>query len=226
MIDKLKIFGERHTATNAIRNMVSNCFDLQVMNFEYLGWKHRRAPKPAEWKKYPVASTLFVITARNPYTWLKAMHRRPYTPHQPDLPTLAFRHFLKYPLEDYENVIQMWNEKNARYLDFIEQVPNATLIRTEDFSVDQSRAFDKVSSFGIEGNFSEFSGYSDGMNNAQEAQNDRIEREVLTLPQIPDEVVGIINEELDYDVMSALGYQKVGKCDGMSRARVLALDPC
>lgn len=217
LIDKIKVFGERHTASNAIAWMLLKSFDVPLAGFDYLGWKHRRAPQPAEWKKYPVSSTLFVITARNPYTWLKAMHRRPYTPHQPDLPTLAFRNFLKFPLEDYENVIQMWNEKNAGYLNFIDSVPNATLIRIEDFSTAQKQVYEQIERIGLVGEFQEFTGYSDGMALNQAPQAEKIEREVLTLPQIPDEVVSLINDELDYDIMTKLGYMKVGQCDGASK---------
>lgn len=217
MISKIKIFGERHTATNAIRNMIMTSFNVQVVGFDYLGWKHRRAPKPSEWKKYPVASTLFIITVRNPYTWLKAMHRQPYAPHQPDLPTLAFRNFIKFPLEDYENVIQMWNEKNKKYLEFITQVPNAVLVRTEDFSVDQETLFDELHQHDLKGTFTPYFGYSDGMVHNQQPRNDKIKREVLTLPLIPDQVVESINDELDYDLMAKLGYQKVGACDGKTQ---------
>ena len=64
--------------------------------------------------KFNLVDNLFLITFRNPYSWLKAMHRETYNYNYPQIRELDFLSFLQIPFEDYENVIKMWNQKNQR----------------------------------------------------------------------------------------------------------------
>ena len=111
-----KVFGERHTGTNAISSFLEKNFNLENKYYEYLGWKHRLAPSHEELKKFNLVDNLFLITFRNPYSWLKAMHKEPYNYNYPQIRELDFLSFLQIPFEDYENVIKMWNQKNHSYL--------------------------------------------------------------------------------------------------------------
>ena len=128
-----KVFGERHTGTNAISSFLEINFNLENKYYEYLGWKHRLAPSHEELKKFNLVDNLFLITFRNPYSWLKAMHKEPYNYNYPQIRELDFLSFLQIPFEDYENVIKMWNQKNQSYLNMKSHLPNSIYIKIESF---------------------------------------------------------------------------------------------
>jgi len=66
VIDSIKVFGERHSGTNAIGYFSGKNFNLQFKHYNFLGWKHRLAPEQAEWSKFDVESCLFIFCLRNP----------------------------------------------------------------------------------------------------------------------------------------------------------------
>ncbi|OKH19072.1 hypothetical protein [[Limnothrix rosea] IAM M-220] len=137
-ITQFKIFGERHTATNIIAKLIIQNFNLDYRYYDFLGWKHRKAPSVKELQSEPlVLNTLFLITVRHPYEWAAAMHRRPYCDYDALIHRYGFKDFLKYPIEDYANVLDMWNQKYASYQKFMELVPYGMIIRYEDFKQDQ-----------------------------------------------------------------------------------------
>ena len=144
-INSIKVFGERHSGTNAIGYFVSENFNLKSQNYDFLGWKHRLAPKKAEWIKFGVENCLFIFCIRNPYSWLISMHREPYYEHYPKIKDLPFREFIKFSIEDYENCIEMWNQKNHSYFLMAEEVPNALVINVEDFHDDQFKFHNIIS---------------------------------------------------------------------------------
>ena len=91
MIDSIKVFGERHSGTNAIGYFAGKNFDLQFKHYNFLGWKHRLAPEQEEWSKFDVESCLFIFCLRNPYSWLQAMHKEPYYEHYPKIKELSLK---------------------------------------------------------------------------------------------------------------------------------------
>ena len=116
MIKTLKLFGERHSGTNAVALFIVRNFRLSYKAFD-LGWKHRLAPNPREYENR-TESTLFAFSFRNPYSWIKSMHRHSYEEHKMAgyLKKLSFDDFLRYPFIDYENIITTWNIKNNSYI--------------------------------------------------------------------------------------------------------------
>ena len=66
-INSIKVFGERHCGTNAIGYFAGKNFKLEFQHYDFLGWKHRLAPKKDEWSKFNVQSCLFIFCMRNPY---------------------------------------------------------------------------------------------------------------------------------------------------------------
>jgi len=213
-ISAIKVFGERHTATNAVSRFILENWEVDWRGFEYLGWKHRIAPRAAEWQKKAVDDVLFVVMVRNPYTWLKAMHRRPYTPHQPGLVTMDFSDFVQFPIEDYENACCLWNYKNRQFLNFLTEVPNCVMLRIEDFVVSQKSAFEKLRPFFEGGEFKPFDKYADGFNHEGALDRSKLVKEVLHLPEIDTKLNEIINSFIDYDVLRNLGYYKEAYCRG------------
>jgi len=138
-IDSIKVFGERHSGTNAIDYFSGKNFNLKFQHYDFLGWKHRLAPKKEEWSKFEVENCLFIFCIRNPYSWIQAMHREPYYDHYPKIKDLSLESFVQFSIEDYENCIVMWNQKNDSYLRMSEEVPNSIIINVEDFHADQKK---------------------------------------------------------------------------------------
>ena len=138
-INSIKVFGERHSGTNAIGYFAGKNFNLKFQHYDFLGWKHRLAPKKEEWSKFEVENCLFIFCIRNPYSWIQAMHREPYYDHYPKIKDLSLESFVQFSIEDYENCIVMWNQKNDSYLRMSEEVPNSIIINVEDFHADQKK---------------------------------------------------------------------------------------
>lgn len=205
---KVKIFGERHTATNALHYFIEQNFGISSSYYDVLGWKHRRAPKKEEWSKVDYKNTLFIFTFRNPYTWLKAMHRQPYYYHQPQLHLQSFEEFIVAPVEDYENTIKMWNEKNDSYLNMACEVPHKLCINMEVFKDSQSIIHRKLKKWlkPIR-TFTPFNRYITGSGFKDDNTYDRNN----CFPYVSDEVYSIINANLNKSLVEELHYDIVNR---------------
>ena len=204
-----KVFGERHTGTNAISSFLEKNFNLENKYYEYLGWKHRLAPSSEELKKFNLVDNLFLITFRNPYSWLKAMHREPYNYNYPQIRELDFLSFLQIPFEDYENVIKMWNQKNQSYLNMKSYLPNSIYIKIESFNKNQEFFFDEViKKIGDSSNYNfieekrYLSGYS--------VSNKNVKRS-LSMPNLKNEELEVIDSYIDKNILKEIGYSEPNK---------------
>ena len=203
-IDSIKIFGERHTGTNAINLFIRENFDLTFKYYDFLGWKHRLAPKKSEWVKHNTANTLFIFLFRNPYTWLRSMYKEPYYHHYLKINDRPFEEFLKFSIEDYENSICLWNQKNESYLRMSKEVKHSLNIRIEDFRLDQvsvhslvAKAVDQNSSTVVE-----LAGYISGRG-IEENQSIDLS---LAVPELTKSEKDLINSYLSPSIMRRIGY--------------------
>lgn len=203
IVQSFKIFGERHTGTNALSSFIIENFNIKFLYYDYLGWKHRLAPNETEIQKFATQETIFLFTFRNPYSWLKAMHRDPYYYHYPKITELNFFEFVQFQIEDYENLIMLWNQKNLSYLEMINKVPISMLVKVEDFHNDQQSYFDKISSkIEFNGNFIPMERYLNGRGQS----SDKSVTESLSVPNLSSEEIEVINRYLDKDLMKELNY--------------------
>tara|TARA_Y200000002_G_scaffold381384_1_gene395288 strand:- start:337 stop:963 length:627 start_codon:yes stop_codon:yes gene_type:complete len=203
IVQSFKIFGERHTGTNALSSFIIENFNIKFLYYDYLGWKHRLAPNETEIQKFATQETIFLFTFRNPYSWLKAMHRDPYYYHYPKITELNFFEFVQFQIEDYENLIMLWNQKNSSYLEMINKVPISMLVKVEDFHNDQQSYFNKISSkIEFNGNFIPMDRYLNGRGQS----SDKSVTESLTIPNLSREEIEVINRYLDKDLMKELNY--------------------
>jgi hypothetical protein len=203
IVQSFKIFGERHTGTNALSSFIIENFNIKFLYYDYLGWKHRLAPNETEIQKFATQETIFLFTFRNPYSWLKAMHRDPYYYHYPKITELNFFEFVQFQIEDYENLIMLWNQKNLSYLEMINKVPISMLVKVEDFHNDQQSYFNKISSkIEFNGNFIPMERYLNGRGQS----SDKSVTESLTIPSLSREEIEVINHYLDKDLMKVLNY--------------------
>ena len=198
-----KIFGERHTGTNALSSFIIENFNIKFLYYDYLGWKHRLAPNETEIQKFATQETIFLFTFRNPYSWLKAMHRDPYYYHYPKITELNFFEFVQFQIEDYENLIMLWNQKNSSYLEMINKVPISMLVKVEDFHNDQQSYFNKIKKkIEFNGNFIPMDRYLNGRGQS----SDKSVTESLSVPNLSGEEIEVINHYLDKDLMKELNY--------------------
>lgn len=203
IVQSFKIFGERHTGTNALSSFIIENFNIKFLYYDYLGWKHRLAPNETEIQKFATQETIFLFTFRNPYSWLKAMHRDPYYYHYPKITELNFFEFVQFQIEDYENLIMLWNQKNLSYLEMINKVPISMLVKVEDFHNDQQSYFNKISSkIEFNGNFIPMERYLNGRGQS----SDKSVTESLSIPNLSSEEIEVINHYLDKDLMKELNY--------------------
>ena len=201
-----KIFGERHTGTNAITSFLERNFNLERKEYEYLGWKHRLVPDLKEMSKNKIESNIFVITLRNPYSWFHAMHRNPYSNRDPSMKELKFTDFLEYPFEDYENLIVMWNKKTKAYIEFINNFSNAVAIKIEVFNHNQERFYKKLlNEFElnkVSNNFVKEERYLGG-------DGEKLKYNInksLIVPDYSARELSIINKYIDKNILNDAGY--------------------
>ena len=203
-IDSVKIFGERHTGTNALSLFIRENFDLKFKYYEFLGWKHRLAPKEVEWIKYDTNNILFIFLFRNPYTWLNSMYKEPYYHHYLKINDRSFEEFIKFSIEDYENSICLWNQKNESYLKMSKEVNHSLNICIEDFRLDQSKIHQQIAEMiGIKSaEFIEFNNYVNGRGVEINKDIDKS----LAIPEFSNSEINYINSYLSRSIMKEIGY--------------------
>ena len=204
-INSIKVFGERHTGTNAIGYFVGKNFNLKFLHYDFLGWKHRLAPKKDEWSKFDVQNCLFIFCIRNPYSWIQAMHREPYYDHYPKVKDLSLQEFVQFSIEDYENCIEMWNQKNESYFRMSNEVPNSIIVNVEDFHADQN-TFHKNLADLLNSQDLPLIKMNDYVNGRGWHENKNIASS-LEVPELDKSVVRIINSFLSLETMKKCNYK-------------------
>ena len=202
MIKTLKLFGERHSGTNAVALFIVRNFRLSYKAFD-LGWKHRLAPNPREYENR-TESTLFAFSFRNPYSWIKSMHRHSYEEHKMAgyLKKLSFDDFLRYPFIDYENIITTWNIKNNSYINMAREVPYSIKINIENFQSNQKQIHKQINNIlNKDVPFIPLKEYLNGFG----IQKKDVKSSLL-IPELTQDQINYINKFLDKDLLHGLGY--------------------
>jgi len=207
VIDSIKVFGERHSGTNAIGYFAGKNFNLQFKRYDFLGWKHRLAPERTEWSKFDIENCLFIFCLRNPYSWLQAMHKEPYYEHYPKIKELSFEDFLKFSIEDYENSIAMWNKKNLSYLRMAKEVPHSIIVNVEEFHSSQEKIHADLQQTLGKDNAS-FIPMNEYVNGRGWHDNKDIESS-LTIPSFEKNITELIHASLSEEVMKQCNYIKI-----------------
>lgn len=203
MINSAKIFGERHTGTNVLKIFLRENFDLTPLDYRFLGWKHRLAPLETELEKFDLTNTLIAFTFRSPYTWIQAMHREPYYFHCPEANDRPLEEFVTFQIEDYENCIAMWNQKNRSYIELSKKLTNSLMVRVEDFRNFTSATVEKINL--LLGTDKQNIGRIDTYVNGGGLLTKDVDKN-LEMSKLPHSTLEIINKHLDFQVMDELGY--------------------
>ena len=207
MINSLKVFGERHCGTNAIGYFAGQNFNLQSQRHDFLGWKHRLAPQQPEWKKFEIENCLFIFCSRNPYSWLQAMHKEPYYDHYPKIKELSFEQFIQFSMEDYENSIAMWNQKNASYLRMASELPHSIIVPLEKFHDSQEKIHGDLQKILKKPN-TQCTPMNDYVN-GRGLHNDKDIESSLAPPDLDQSIIDLIHASLSDEIMDKCNYQKL-----------------
>jgi hypothetical protein len=140
------IFGERHSGTNFLQNILSEYFTDISITWEY-GWKHWFGFTKHE-KIIRSPRTLFIGIVRNPYNWICAMDKEPYhMPIQKNMRSLLLKQWIStdsnnkeilfdrnyYTGKAYKNIFELRRYK----IHYLRQIlynicDNYVLLRYED----------------------------------------------------------------------------------------------
>ena len=242
--EKIKIYGERNTGTNYLRQLIVKNLDADVLNgvvpvrvrqwlkpeftkdwyFKFtthsnLGWKHAFPPL----ERLQRERNLNVVTlTKNPYSWLLSLYKRPYHRKFKPPPSESFSDFLKMswpsvgrenysqPKAIFENPVQIWNLKNASYIQLPENIRSLNL-RYEDLLQDPKLEFDKiVDHFGLTAR-EHFENIFEAAKTQDRAKDFNYYRsyylEELWKEKLNRKDIEIINSFLDRDVTRQFGYE-------------------
>ena len=132
------------------------------------------------------------------------MYEEPYYHHFLKINDRSFEEFIKFSIEDYENSICLWNQKNDSYLRMSKEVKYSLNIRIEDFRLDQSKIHAMIAEIiGIES--AEFIAFSNYVNGRGIEINKDIDQS-LTIPELTSSEINYINSFLSQSIMKEIGY--------------------
>jgi hypothetical protein len=218
MIKEIQLYAERHTGSKWLTDMLKDSFGIE--NPWNLGWKHW-FPDKTKIKGINQDEYLFIVLSRNPYDWLISMNRSPHHAVS-DLKGLEMDEFLrkewacvwgKYDIpwisdemeqqemmhernpdngERIKNVLELRNFKNREFLALKDNVKNVYYVRYEDLLSNSNRIINDISK--------------------------KFDMEIIDKPKakacdpgvkgLPRVTFNYINERLDWELESQLGYKK------------------
>jgi hypothetical protein len=89
VIRRIQIYGERCSGTNYLESLISNGLDAVQIQWDF-GWKHFFPNVNVENQ----TDCLFVVVYRNPFDWLRSLHRNPWHA-APGLREISFSDFIR-----------------------------------------------------------------------------------------------------------------------------------
>ena len=132
------------------------------------------------------------------------MYREPYYHHYLKINDRPFEEFLKFSIEDYENAICMWNQKNESYLRMSKEVKHSLNIRIEDFQI-RSGKHSFINSKSNRSKFTDFIKLSGYINGRGLEENKSIDSS-LAVPKLTKSEKNFINSFLSRSIMRKIGY--------------------
>jgi hypothetical protein len=186
-----------------------------------LGWKHALVKSADSLKKYDICSNnlSFLTLTKNPYSWLLSFYRRPYH-HQYRGKKPDFETFLTSPWRtvgrenappEFSSPIDLWNQKNAAYLQLHQQFPTLN-IRYEDLLSDPQGAMEAVSNIASCG--WKLRPFVNVEHSTKRGSKDfsfyqRYYLEEQWKEQLSSRAIRIINERLNDEIVEAFRYKKL-----------------
>ena len=220
---RLQIFGQRCSGTNFLEQLLwSNFQNIKLVS--KFGFKHAwKAQIAKKISKSP--ETKIIIIIRNPFDWLRSLHREPH--HCPDLYGLTFSTFLKHSveafvgpewndplkanrdkvkqneqLEHFSNVIEMRNLKNKLFLNISSQFEDQVIVINYEKLRDKSDiTLDEIATkFGLK-RLKEYKGVTTYKKTGDVYK-------AKSLPRISRSDLKFIRESIDWETEAFYGYSK------------------
>ena len=133
------------------------------------------------------------------------MHREPYYDHYPKMKDLSLEDFIQFSIEDYENCISMWNQKNDSYFRMSDEIPNSIIINVEDFNVDQGKFHANIADI-----LNRYDMPLVKMNSYVNGRGRHEQKDItssLRVPKYDEKLVSIINSSLSEETMKKCNYE-------------------
>ena len=133
------------------------------------------------------------------------MHKEPYYDHYPKIKDLSLENFVQFSIEDYENCITMWNQKNDSYFRMSDEVPNSIIINVEDFHADQNKFYARIADLLNRQDLSivKMNDYVNGR--GRHEQKDITSS--LKVPVLEKSLINIMNSSLSTETMKKCNYK-------------------
>lgn len=136
-----------------LRNALLDMDSQRTMQSDF-GWKHGAPPREHIASAPHARHTLFICIAKHPVAWLRSLAKRPYNPIE-EVPK-SFSRFIRYdwPLTGADNmpgcerlnVVELWNKKNAAFLDLRSQTERCQIAAYEEILRDPAGFLSSVGS--------------------------------------------------------------------------------
>lgn len=236
---KLKLYGERHTNTNYLQQLLSlnlDCdwiegvvptwrrtierFGISGSRDRYFartratnyGWKHT-AVDPADDLKDTRAITL----TKNPYAWVVSMHRRPY--HLENATALPIDAFVRQNWQtlgrdnlnkESMSIAELWNRKNTSYFNLSDE--RAIHLTSEEVQLNPQETVSKVAAFMEQQPAEEFRDVERSTKKRPDKNADYYRDyygRELWRESLSESALETLNAELDRSLMAKFGYEVI-----------------
>lgn len=202
---RVQLYGERCSGTKWATKLITHNFNITTGPYlDPYGWKHWFIKDTTFDKIKNDNKTLFVVIFRNPYQWMKSLHKTPH--HLKSIKGKPFIEFIKQsPLiskeikfdfkEESENLLTLRTEKILNFKKLQEVTDNVLFFKYEDLLVK----------------------HLDYLNKLQVAGLEKQIKPINCIKKAPQEYkllkaeINHINEHLNWDVENDIGYEKFYK---------------
>ena len=133
-----KVFGLQRTATNLMRLLLADNFQVEYLEERETGWKH--GPMRLAGGLYKSQPVRFVLCVKNPYAWAVSCYHffRNSVGGDPTMapefqrdPSMSFEEFLLTPNYGFQTPVHRWNHMNHLWLSTL-PMDRTLVVRQED----------------------------------------------------------------------------------------------
>lgn len=187
-----------------------------------LGWKHALVRPVAELKKLPICenSISFITISKNPYSWLLSLYKRPYHYYKVWEEKPDFETFLTSPSPVvrrenapgfFANPIELWNQKNASYIQLKNGFPALNLKYEELISSPEEIIKSISQAFSLNAKLTDFKNRE--KSTKEKTKDFSFYREYYLeekwREKLSPNAIMLISKGLDDNVMQYFGYEKL-----------------
>ena len=207
--------------SNRIRECEAEIDSYFYTNFNSsLGWKHQLAPSVDQLKGIELPDIFFLTISKNPYSWLLSMYKRPYQSYKGTKTT--FYEFIRSPWktvkrenapEEFANPVILWNQKNWSYLN-LSKYSNAFHIRYENLLELPLEILYKIQEktkipMKVKDRVKQVRNSTKSKKKKYDDYFDYYIKNQSWQELLNQKDIDFINNNLDFELMESLGYEKI-----------------